>query len=290
MTKLIEPPQHRSTATSRCQRGHRLGRLLLGAALLSPGTLLAQTPTEVKSLPGFSQTAEAPPTPPAAVAIPATEVPRPSPVPVAAPTLPRAQRRCSCDWVRDGFYLRISSSVEPATFSGSGPSGSAKISGLGGGSSIAIGGSVVRGLVVAGMIRSTAVTSNFNGGPYADAQFSAKGETLTVTRKALASSSQIGAVIDWYPMEEQGLHVGLSGGLNMLTVNNHADESTWHGFGAGGSLFVGYDWPLASTLALGVSLVVSGATSSSLKDQDSKDTGYKLSPFSVGLAGSLLFF
>jgi hypothetical protein len=176
------------------------------------------------------------------------------------------------------------------TFSGHGPSGTAKIAGLGGGSSIAIGASILRGLVVAGMIQSNGGTANFDGGPYQDTQFSAHGETVTVTRKALATASQIGLLIDWYPMEAQGLHAGLSGGLSMVSVNNHADETTWHGFGTGGSIFVGYDWPLASTLALGVSFVVSGATSSTLKDQDSKETGYKLKPFSMGLAGSLLFF
>lgn len=291
MKTLSQTLQYRPTPTSLPRRSRPRGQagLLLGATLLFPCTLLAQPPTDAKSLPGFSQTAEAPATP-AADSIRAAQPTQPSPVPAAAPALPVAQRRCACDWVRDGFYLRISSSVADTTFSGHGPSGTAKISGFGGGSSIAIGGSVVRGLVVAGMFQSTAGTANFDGGPYQDTQFSAHGETITVTRKALATSSQIGLLIDWYPMEKQGLHAGLSGGLSMVTVNNYADESTWHGFGTGGSLFVGYDWPLASTLAMGVSLVVSGATSSSLKDQDSKDTGYKLKPFSMGLAGSLLFF
>lgn len=256
--------------------------------LFFPRTLLAQPSTEAPPLPGFSQTTEAPPAPQPAPnrAVPA----RPSPAPAAAPALPVTQRRCSCDWVRDGFYLRISTSAAHTTFSGHGPSGSAKIAGLGGGSSLAIGASILRGLVLAGTIQSTAGTANFDGGPYQDTQFTAHGETMVVTRKALATSSQIGLLIDWYPLEEQGLHAGLSGGLSMVSVNNFADESTWHGFGTGGSLFVGYDWPLASTLAMGVSLVVSGATSTSLKDQDSKETGYKLKPFSVGLAGSLLFF
>jgi hypothetical protein len=184
----------------------------------------------------------------------------------------------------------MSSRVDYAKFKGDGPSGSAKLSGLGGGTTIAIGGSIIRGLVLAGMLQSTEVTSNFNGGPYADATFSANGQTLTVTRKALASFTQIGALIDWFPLEGEGLHAGLSGGVIILTVSNHADDSTWHGVGTGGSLFVGYDWPVASTMALGVSLVVSGATSTSLKDKDSNQTGYKIRPFSAGLAGSLLFF
>jgi hypothetical protein len=288
-----QPLPYRSTPASghprHCRPAGQAGLLLLGVTWLFPCTLLAQPPAGANPPPGFSQTAEAPPAHPAEPKR-AGDPPQPSLPPAAAPALPVTQRGCSCDWVRDGFYLRISTSAAHTTFSGHGPAGTAKIAGLGGGSSIAIGASILRGLVVAGMIQSNQGTANFDGGPYQDAQFSAHGETITVTRKALATASQIGLLIDWYPMEKQGLHAGLSGGVSVVTVNNHADETNWHGFGTGGSLFVGYDWPLASTLAMGVSFVVSSATSSSLKDQDSKETGYKLKPFSMGLAGSLLFF
>lgn len=210
--------------------------------------------------------------------------------PAAAAPLPIRQRKCTCDWARDGLYLRLASGAGYARFSGDGPSGSTSIAGAGYTTSIAVGGSLRRGLVLAGTLQAVEATETFNGGPYGGAQLTVNGNSVAATRKADASLAQLGALVDWYPLEQAGLHLGLSAGLSVVSVVNRADDSSWHGSGVGGSLFVGYDWPIASTLAVGVSLVASDGTTVSLKNDDSNDTGYKLRPLSIGVVGSLLYF
>ena len=138
--------------------------------------------------------------------------------------------------------------------------------------------------------QSTQVTGTFNGGPYADAKFTTSSGTMAVTQKASATHSHIGVLVDWFPLEKEGLHVGGSVGFGAVTVTTFADDSTSTGTGAAGSLLVGYDWPIAPNWALGLSLVATGSTRMTLKDQDSNETGYKLKPYSVGLVASFLYF
>jgi hypothetical protein len=226
------------------------------------------------------------------------------PVPVAAPKVPAADaqaapakpRKCAWDWVRDGFYLRVMSTIGYARSSGDGPTGSARVAGLGAGSIIAIGGSLWHGLVLAGTMQATEVTGQFHGGPYAGATFASGGSAVPVTDKARVASSQLGVLVDWYPLQAQGLHVGLSAGLGSLALTNQADDSTIYGSSVAGTLLVGYDWPISPTWAVGLALVASGSTHATLKKRDSGDqtggdqTGYKLAPIFVGLSGSILLF
>jgi hypothetical protein len=110
------------------------------------------------------------------------------------------------------------------------------------------------------------------------------------------ASSQLGVLVDWYPLQAQGLHVGLSAGLGSLALTNQADDSTIYGSSVAGTLLVGYDWPISPTWAVGLALVASGSTYATLKKRDSGDqpegdqTGYKLAPIFVGLSGSILLF
>jgi hypothetical protein len=93
------------------------------------------------------------------------------------------------------------------------------------------------------------------------------------------------------PMENSGLHLGVGVGLSLVMLENSADDSTLVGTGGGATLVVGYDWPVARTWAFGISLVASGATRAALKDSESgDDTDYDLTPFSLGLSGSILHF
>jgi hypothetical protein len=235
---------------------------------------------------------------PAPAAAPPTAVP-PQPAPVAAPPAPAANaqiapakpRKCTWDWVRQGFYLRIMSIVGYARFGGDGPAGSARVAGLGTGSIIAIGGSLGHRLVLAGTMQATEVTGKFNGGPYAGATFASGEGAVAVTDKARVASSQLGALVDWYPLQAEGLHVGLSVGVGSLVLTNQADDSTTYGNSVAGTLLVGYDWPISPTWALGLALVASGSTRATLKKRDSGDeNGYKLAPLFVGLSGSILLF
>jgi hypothetical protein len=194
-------------------------------------------------------------------------------------------------WMRDGFYLRIFDGVGYGVLTGDGPAGSASVSGLGSISSLAIGGSVARRLVLAFLIQAVNISGEFEGGPFADATLSVDGDQMPASETASATATTLGGFIDWYPMESSGLHLGLGAGLGLVMLVNGADDSTSFGSGGGATLLVGYDWPVARTWALGIALVASGATSASLKDSESgDDIDYQLAPFSVGLSASILYF
>jgi len=174
---------------------------------------------------------------------------------------------------------------------GTGPKGDASLSGLGSTSLIAIGGSISRGLVVAGTIQASAISTTFNGGPFVGETVTSNGTSLTASPKADASASLLGVLVDWYPDPSDGWHVGLSAGLGATSVKNHADDSTMTGTSAAGSLFAGYDWSIGPSWSLGLALVASGGTSATLKtSSDQSDTGYRLKSRSVGISASFLYF
>jgi hypothetical protein len=150
----------------------------------------------------------------------------------------------------------------------------------------------MRGFALAGTLQSAQVTGQFHGGPYPNATFtSSDGKEVSVTNKALAQFSQIGALADWYPSLDLGWHVAVGVGLDVVLVSNQADDSMRVGTGAAGTLLVGYDWSIAHDWALGLALVASGSTRPSLKDtKNSSDAGYQLRPMSISVASSILFF
>jgi hypothetical protein len=211
-----------------------------------------------------------------------------------APSDDRASAGAACreEPMRDGFYLRLMFGSGYARFHGTGPNGSASSSALGSHSTLAIGGGIVRGLALAATMQFTSTDADFKGGPFVSSTVTRSGNSAPVTasQKATAAQSLLGALVDWYPDPLSGLHVGLAAGLGGIAVQNHADDSTLSGVAASGALLTGYDFALSRSWALGLALVASGATSSKLKNSDSKDTGYKLSAFSIELASSLLYF
>jgi hypothetical protein len=244
---------------------------------------------------------EAPATTAATTSQPAAPEPTPPPAPVAAPSappappppppLPAKPRECKWEWVRDGFYLRMLTTMGFASMSGDGPTGSARISGFGSGGIIAIGASLTKGLVLAANLQSSVVSSKFEGGPFADATFTANGKTLNLTQKATGTVSGLGVLVDWYPMQDAGLHVRLGGGVGFVAVSNQADESYMVGRSASGTLVLGYDWAVSPNWALGLAFVISGSTSAKLKYQDTdEDSGYKLSSSAWGISASILYF
>jgi hypothetical protein len=222
-------------------------------------------------------------TPPRAPAAPATIALTTEALP------PRTARR-----IHQGFYLRLGSGPSFVTLRGHGPTGgSASISDSGAGGFIALGGAVAPGLVLAGTIQGTGFNSKFKGGPFANATVvSANGETHAASRKAEGGFGMLGVLVDWYPEPQGGWHTGLATGVGAIALTNSADNRDVAGLNFAGSVFGGYDWTLGHDWALGLQVTASGATTTKLKeDTDARvDTGYRLTPFSVGVQASLLYF
>lgn len=262
----------------------------------------SDTPTQTEATgpanPSADVPAPAPEEPPATAPPPPAPVPAtpspavtPSPPPASPPALPAKPRQCKWEWSRDGFYMRMLTAMGFASMSGDGPLGSARISGFGSGGIIAIGGSLTKGLVLAANLQSSAVSGKFEGGPFPDATFVANGRTLDVSQKASATVSGMGVLVDWYPMQDAGLHVGVGGGVGFVMVSNQADDSSMVGRSTSGTFLLGYDWAVSADWALGLALIASGSTSAKLKHSDSdQDSGYKLSSFTWGVAASILYF
>ncbi len=231
------------------------------------------------------------PSAPAADAKPQS-TPAASPAAIALSTeapAPRAAAR-----IHRGLYLRLGSGPSFVTLRGHGPSGgSASITDSGAGGFIALGGAVAPGLVLAGTLQGTGFNSKFKGGPFADASVvSANGESHSASHKAQGGFGMIGVLVDWYPLPRGGWHTGLATGLGAIALTNSADDRNVGGLNLGGSVFGGYDWTLGHDWALGLQLTASGATTTKLKeDSDARaDTGYRLTPLSIGVQASLLYF
>jgi hypothetical protein len=209
-----------------------------------------------------------------------------------APDAPRIRSRdCASNWIRGGFYMRIGSGVSDVSLDGSGSKGSASISGLGSNSLIAIGGSIFHGLVLAGTIQGSGITSSFDGGPFKGESVTSNGPSLTASSKADAQMIVLGLLVDWYPNPSDGWHAGLSTGVGLTSIKNDADDSTMNGSSAAGSIFGGYDWAIGPEWSLGLALVGAGARSTSLKDaSDHPHSGYRLKTLSLGISASVLYF
>lgn len=193
--------------------------------------------------------------------------------------------------IRHGFYLRAFSGIGYAGFSGRGPNGHVSIQGLGAQSLFAIGGSVGRGVVLAGTLQASGTTAEFKGGPFEHQTVTLGESSVNASAKADVSSSQIGLLLDWYPAPTIGWHVGASGGLGAISLLNRADDSTLVGASLSGTLFGGYDWFIAKEWSMGIALLASGVTSANMKEsKEGTDAGYRLRAVSVGLAGSILYF
>lgn len=156
---------------------------------------------------------------------------------------------------------------------------------------LALGGSIARGLVLAGTVSGATTQATFSGGPFRDAKITVDGSELSASHKAEASFAELGLLIDWYPNPAAGWHAGLSAGLGVLGIKNDADDSTLFGVSPAGSLFGGYDWAIARSWSLGLSLAIAGAGKATMKHSSGgDDAGYQLTPFSASVQASLLYF
>jgi hypothetical protein len=159
------------------------------------------------------------------------------------------------------------------SFTGSTLSGDASVTGWGTSGLLAIGGTAVEGLVVAGALRASQTRDAFHGSHY-------QGD------RASMSGGALGVLVDWFPNPTQGFHVGGLAGLGVVTLT---DSSTVDSNGAAfaGSVFGGYDWWIGPQWSLGLMIAAMGTTSAELRDQDQRSTGYSFNALSVGLEYAL---
>jgi len=244
------------------------------------------------------------PPPPADTASPTPAASQAAPLPPPPPpgrVAPTPALKLEQSWlnpprrVHEGFYLRFTSGPSFVTLRGHGPlGGSASITDSGYSGSIAIGGAIARGLVLAGTLQGSAFNAEFEGGPFVGATVSANGRTRAASHDAQGGFGMVGVLVDWYPEPTGGWHTGFAAGLGGIGLTNAADDSDLGGVNFAGSLFGGYDWALGRNWALGLQLTASGGTSSKLQTNLESDhtyySGYRLAPFSLGVQASLLYF
>jgi hypothetical protein len=194
----------------------------------------------------------------------------------------------------DGFYLRVRSGAGYLSAFGDGPSGSASVSGVSNYAGVAVGGATAPGLAVAGFIWGGTTTNQFSGGPFAQATVTATTPAGVVQKtasiNATASLAELGVLADWFPDPTGGWHAGAGAALGLTSVTNQADGSVFAGAGFAGSLFGGYDFWVGRAWSLGLALEASVATSTSLNNTDNKGTGYRLTPMTLGIETSLLYY
>jgi hypothetical protein len=202
----------------------------------------------------------------------------------------------------EGFYLAADTGFGYLAAWGSGPVGSASISGLGTVADLAIGGTVAPGLVLGGVAREWSTTGTFNGGPTISAKTTyymngvATPTQLTLSGNAHAQSIEAGAFLDWYPNPEKGWHVGVSVGLGGMSMTDDAGTKSMS-IAVAGSVFGGYQWWLGPAWSLGLAGVLSASTagrfdypSTDSDPSNQNDSGYRLTPLGVGLVTQLLYY
>jgi hypothetical protein len=204
------------------------------------------------------------------------------PAPPVPPPVEPTVSPCPCPGpgahTHDGFYFRYTGGPGYLVFNGSGPTGDAHLGGLASTSTIAVGGTPSRGVVFAGTIASATLSNpDFTGYP-AGAQH---GWT--------ASRATLGLLVDWFPDEHRGWHVGGTGGFDVLGLSNNAAGINMGGFGFGVAALGGYDFWIGPEWSLGVVANLGATSRESLRDTSGNDTGYGLGAFWASVEASLLY-
>jgi hypothetical protein len=255
----------------------------------------SEAPAPLPSLPpppppGPAPVSEAPPPPP-----PPPETPAAPPALTASAQTPEPIAVYIQRYRHQGFYFAAETGIGVMTAFGSGPLGSASITGVGSVGDFAIGGSVAPGLVLGGMAREWTTSGTFKGGPVitASTTYVLNGKptptTMTLSGNAHAMAAEIAAFLDWYPNPENGWHIGAAVGLGAMTMTDDAGTRSTGG-GLAGSVFGGYQWWLGPAWSLGISGVFSIANAGHLDDSNQNDTGYKFTPMGFGLQSQLLYY
>jgi hypothetical protein len=230
------------------------------------------------SRPARAQSEPLPPLPPPPTVLPA--IPPPPPPLALAPRTPLVVSGCRAPegpYCHDGLYLRLGLGPAYSSFLGTGPQGSASISGTGVAFSVAIGGPVARGFVVGGTLRFADGVGRFKGSP-ADATGTGSGYF-----------GQIGSLfVDWYPDPERGWHAGAVAGLgNSGVTDSRGRDSSAVGFAFG--VLAGHDWWIGPQWSLGVLMSLLSSTSATMTDANGNSTGYAFTPLVAALEASILW-
>jgi hypothetical protein len=242
-----------------------------------------------------AQSPEGPPAPSplapseSVIVVPAPQASPEPPVLSASPPASTAPAWQPKPFVHDGFYFGVGSGFAHIALGGNGPNGSVSISGLGSTSTLAIGGTVARGLAIAGTVEgATRSGSDFKGGPTYTAT-DANGHQTPLGGHASAAVFLLGAMADWYPAPEGGWHVGGAVGLGGASITDDAANAI-AGISIGLSAFGGYQWWLGRSWSLGVSGFVLGTPSVKGRDSGGNDTGYSFAPIAGGIQSLLLYY
>lgn len=171
----------------------------------------------------------------------------------------------------EGFYLRLAGGLNYAAFGGTGGGRDVSIHGLTQGATLAIGGTIADGFVLAGVLGGEQVRDTFHGGPRPE-------------RNATVAFGELGALVDYYPKPTDGWHFGAVVALGAITLSDAGLPRDATGASFAGTLFGGYDFWIGPEWSLGLMLTFSGATTGTLKDSDSNDSGYRLHALSAGLS------
>jgi len=222
-----------------------------------------------------------PPPPPEASPPPPDQPPPPPPAPpLYGPRRVVIVHGCGDPYgpyCHDGFYMRFGLGLAYASLWGNGPNGNASVAGMGVAFSASFGGTVARGLVLGGALRYADGVGGFTGSP------------PDATGNAQGSFVQLGAFVDWYPVPDEGWHVGTQVGLGATGVQDSRPRNS-SGGALAGSIFGGYDWWIGPQWSLGLLMSLSTATSSGMTDDASgQQTGYSFTPLAFGLEASLLW-
>lgn len=211
---------------------------------------------------------------------PAPALPAPPP-PVPAPPPAWATRATSSPCAQpedayrhDGFYLRVLNETQYLAFVGSGPDGRASVKGLGAGGLLALGGTPLPGLVVAGTLGSSTLRGKFVGRPQGEEE------------NASMARAELGVLVDWYPQPNDGWHIGAALGFAGITLTD-SSLSDAVGVAFSAKVLGGYDWWIGPQWALGLAAVLAATPSTPLRVRDGDESGYRFHTLSVGLAGTL---
>jgi hypothetical protein len=213
------------------------------------------------------------PEPTAAVSLPPPAVQAPMPAcEVRASPSPCMQPEDA--YRHDGFYFRLTTETQYLTFLGGGPEGSASVKGLGSGGMLALGGTPLPGLVIAGMLSSDMLRGKFNGRPQGQEE------------DANMARAMLGVLVDWYPQPDDGWHVGAAIGFAGITLSDSSIPSAV-GAAFSAKLFGGYDWWIGPQWSLGLAALFAATPSTALRERGGDKNGYRFHTLSAGLAWSL---
>ena len=238
-----------------------------------------------------AQQVSPPPTPDSQTSLPApappsTPLPPSSAALDATPPAPPARKPArGCDgpsgsYCHDGFYARLTVGFFYSEFLGRGPQGNALVSSAGTDLNLTLGGTVARGLVIGGTIRGALsglweIRGTFVGGPPGDT--------------AAGSLLLLGPMLDWYPVAEEGWHVGGAAGLGGLGLLDYQARIIALGNAFAVSLWGGYDWWVAPQWSIGLLTSLSTATTSEVDYRLNVPSGYTFTPLIVTAEVSLLW-